>query len=140
MAAGEEFRLIESMIAFNVSSYLTGFAEYQRSGNILEVGCVFPKETNDLVTSIKWFRKTGLRNQGSRSRFKVRQIGGNKSLLVVRDYRPWFDDGTYWCQAVRVKDRYLRDGCGGNDGVYYGSSLFDDGECFEGVHAEVQVF
>ena len=119
----------------SVTNYLKGIAEYQKSGDILEIGCVFPKEDNDLVTSIKWFRKTGSKNQGSRTRFKVRQIGTNKSLLIVRDYRPWFDDGTYWCQAVELIGREI---C--SEGrAYYGNSLFDDGECFETVYGVVQV-
>lgn len=130
-----------ALASLSSSNNLSGFAEYERSGTILEVGCYFPKRDNDLVTSIRWFRRTYSRNKGSKSRFKVRQIGSNKSLLVVKDYRSWFDDGTYWCQAVRAVDRRKGQHCTYYEvASHHDNYLYrDQDKCLEKVFGVVNV-
>lgn len=85
-----------------------GNGRFYLRGRNLEVECEFPAN-NRLVSNIVWYRRSGRNrrhhsgNGLSRDRVEVRSLGRNGSLLIIRDYRSYEDDGVYRCFATRER-------------------------------------
>ena len=83
-----------------------GYAKYYVDPrNSLEVFCDFSRcNGGNIVSNIIWERKLNVR-QGWHSTYhdcpdcSTIRLGTYKSLLRVRNYRPWNDDGEYRCRA-----------------------------------------
>ena len=82
-----------------------GYAEYHVDPrNNLEVFCDFSRCNGGyIVSNIIWDRELNVR-QGWHlayhdSASSIIRLGTYKSLLRVRNYRPWKDDGVYRCRA-----------------------------------------
>ena len=92
-------------------------------GRTIEVECIFPSGST-LISSIKWFRKSfgrsRRRNRGyypgrsSNDKYQIQSMGPNGSILTIRDYNSFEDDGVYRCFAMR-SSRY---GSGRPESVY----------------------
>lgn len=105
-------------------------------GRTIEIECTFPSGSH-LISSIKWFRKSfGQRgNRGyypgrtSNDKYQIQSMGPNGSILTIRDYNSFEDDGVYRCFAMRSS----RFGSGRPESVYvetdvtYRSSGFQGG-------------
>ena len=105
-------------------------------GRTIEIECTFPSG-NHLISSIKWFRKSfgRSRNRGyypgrtSNDKYQIQSMGPNGSILTIRDYNSFEDDGVYRCFAMRSS----RFGSGRPESVYvetdvtYRSSGFQGG-------------
>ena len=126
----------------SLSSRCYGYGAFHiNRRNDLEVSCDFSRcYGGKLVSYIRWERDTNLRySPYDYSDYNIYRIGIYKSLLRIRNYKPWKDDGTYRCEAKMLYSNKHPD-CYDGRYRFKRHSPCRGSQFIQSIHANINVF